>query len=300
MHATHRHEGRLMPVDVAAAERFVLTGARLLDRHRLAVLLHDAPADPALLALRAYRNPDGGFGHALEPDVRAPGSEPVATLQALEVLISLGAGDDPMVAGAAVWIESIAGPDGSVPSVLPSAAAYPHAPWMVPSDGGSFLTFALAARLWELDAPGPWLRRATEWCWAELERPDAFSAYWVKFALEFLDHVPDPARAAVAIESLRTKLGPGGSIPVPGGTENERLTSLALSERPGARSRALFSAAQIDADLERLEQGQQEDGGWTFDWLGWSPGQVVEWRGMVTLQALAQLLAHGRIDRPGA
>ena len=52
-------------------------------------------------------------------------------------------------------------------------------------------------------------------------------------------------------------------------------------------------------DLDRLEAGQGEDGGWTFDWLGWSPGQAVEWRGIVTLEALSLLLAHGRIERPG-
>lgn len=48
----------------------VLANARLLDRHRLAVLLHGAPVAPVLDALRAYRNPDGGFGHALEPESR--------------------------------------------------------------------------------------------------------------------------------------------------------------------------------------------------------------------------------------
>ena len=116
----------------------------------------------------------------------------------------------------------------------------------------------------------------------------------MKFALDFLDHVPDPARAGAAIESLRSRIGADGSIPVPGGTENERLTPLTLSPRPGARSRALFTDDQIEADLDRLEQGQQEDGGWTFDWLAWSPGQSVEWRGAMTLRALATLHAHRR------
>src|SRR5437588_499975 len=80
-----RRSLRAMPVDVDSAERFMLATARLLDRHRLAVVLHGAPVTPVLDALRAYRNPDGGFGHALEPDVRAPESEPAATLHALEV-----------------------------------------------------------------------------------------------------------------------------------------------------------------------------------------------------------------------
>src|SRR5215510_14808730 len=79
-----------MPVDIAAAERFIHANARLLERHRLAVLLYGAPVAPVLEALRAYRNPDGGFGHALEPDVRAPDSEPASVLQALEVRPSSG------------------------------------------------------------------------------------------------------------------------------------------------------------------------------------------------------------------
>jgi len=286
-----------VPVDIDAAEQFMFANARLLDRHRLAALLHGAPVEPALGALRAYGNPDGGFGHALEPDVRGPDSEPASTLHALEVLIALGVADDPIVAAAAAWVATIADRDGGVPFVLPTAARYPHGPWMVPSDGGSHLTFALAGALHELGAADPWLARATDWCWTKLARPAELSAYWVKFALDFLDRVPEPDRAVAAIEILAPHLGPDGSLPVPGGTDDERLTPLTLSERPGGRSRALFSEAQIAADLDRLAAGQQDDGGWTFDWLGWSPGQIVEWRGGVTLRALSQLLAHGRLVR---
>ncbi|MGH2945693.1 MAG: hypothetical protein ACRDPC_05425 [Solirubrobacteraceae bacterium] len=293
-----------MPIDIAAAERFLHANARLLDRHRLAFLLHGAPVAPVLDALRAYRNPDGGFGHALEPDIRAPESEPASTLHALEVLAGVGALDDPMVAGAAAWVATIAEPDGGVPFVLPTAAAHPHAPWMTPSPGGSFLTFAIAAALWEAGSDEPWLRRGTDWCWAAFERPEELSAYAVKFALDFLDAVPDPPRAEAAIERLHPKLGADGSMAVRGGGENERLTPLMLSERPDGRSRALFTGDQIEADLDLLEQGQQDDGGWTFEWLAWSPGQTVEWRGAVTLRALTTLRKHGRVasaavqDRP--
>ena len=121
----------------------------------------------------------------------------------------------------------------------------------------------------------------------------------MKFALDFLDRVPDEERARDAIEGLRSRLGPDGSIPVPGGTEDERVRPLVLSERPGRRSRALFTDGQIQAELDALERGQQEDGGWTFDWLGWSPGQSVEWRGIVTVRSLATLVAHGRIRGAG-
>ena len=285
----------VLGVDVEAAERFMLDSARLLDRHRLAVLTLGAPVAPVLQALGAYRNADGGFGHALEPDVRAPESEPTATLHALEVLAEIEALDDPMVAVAATWVATIANADGGVPFVLPTAGPHPHAPWMEPSAEGSHLTFAIAARLWEAGSNDAWLRPGTEWCWDKLTQADGLGGYWVKFALDFLDAVPEEERAGAAIESLRSRLSADGSLPVEGGQENERLTPLTLSPRPGRRSRALFTREQIEADLDVLERGQQDDGGWTFDWLAWSPGQSVEWRGGMTLRALATLSAHERI-----
>lgn len=287
-----------MAVDLAAAETFIHANARLLERRRLARLLHGAPVEPLLRALHAYSNPDGGFGNALEPDVRAPDSETTSTLAALDILAEIGAPDDPSVAAAAAWIATVADPDGGVPFVLPAAAAYPHAPWMVPSAGGSHLTPALAARLLQAGADTPWLTRACEWCWAKLERPAELSAYWVKFSLDFLDHVGEEARALEALDALRPLLGADGSLPVAGGTADERLTALSLSPQPGSRSRALFTAAVIEHCLDGLEQAQQDDGGWTFDWLAWSPGQAVEWRGVVTVRALATLRANGRAAAP--
>jgi hypothetical protein len=41
-----------MPIDLDSAEQFMLANARLLDRHRFAVLLRGAPVAPVLDALR--------------------------------------------------------------------------------------------------------------------------------------------------------------------------------------------------------------------------------------------------------
>jgi hypothetical protein len=285
-----------MSIDIHAAEQFVHANARILERHLLAVLLHDGQVSAALDALRAYRNPDGGFGYALEPDVRDPFSQPAATLDALRVLREIGASTDPMVKDAASWVASVANPDGGVPFVLPTAVDYPRAPWMQPSPDGSWLTFAIAGELWSAGATDePWLERATDWCWNRLEGDEELGSYWVKFALVFLDAVPDQRRAEAALRRLRSSIGPDGSIPVPGGREDERITPTTLAERPGERSRTLFTDEQFEADLDRLERGQQDDGGWNFDWLAWSPGQSVECRGLVTVQALAVLRAYGRI-----
>jgi hypothetical protein len=284
-----------MTIDVDAAEQFIYANARLLDRHRLGALRDGASSTGVVETLRCYRNDDGGLGHALAPDVRAPYSETTAALHGLEVLNEVGRLDDSMVADIADWVGRVADSDGGVPFVLPTAVGYPRAPWMVPDAAGSHLTFGLVAQLTEATADSPWLAQATTWCWRRLAEPAALGAYWLKFALEFLDTQPDERRCVQAIESLRPLLGEDGSIPVPGGVEGERLSPLTLSPRPGSRSRTLFTDDQIAGDLAWLEREQRNDGGWEFDWLAWSPGQAAEWRGLVTLRALLVLRANDRL-----
>lgn len=118
-----------MTVDLGAAENFIWSTARLVDRHRYSLLFADGQQRPVVEALRGYRNPDGGFGHGLEPDLRGPASQPAATLYTLEILNEADASDDQLAIDARSWIASIAGPDGGIPFVLPGFEGYPHAPW---------------------------------------------------------------------------------------------------------------------------------------------------------------------------
>ncbi|MFC7625322.1 hypothetical protein [Microlunatus sp. GCM10028923] len=285
-----------MTIDLVAAEHFLHTHARLLERLQFAALVHGQSDEPVRKALQVYQNPDGGFGHALEPDVRGPDSQPSAVRTALAVLADVDALDDPITERAAAWLATVSGPDGGVPTVLPSATAYPRAPWMQPRPESGFLTFALAGLLWQSGVDHPWLRPATEWCWAALAADPDPAGYTVKFALDFLDSVPDPRRAADAVERLRPALAADGSLPIPGGTDGERVRPLELSPRPDSPSRALFTDRQLDTDLDRLEHDQHEDGGWDVDYLHWCPAQSLEWRGIATVQAIATLARNGRLN----
>jgi hypothetical protein len=283
-----------MPIDYATAENFIWSAARLVDRHRYSMLFADGRAEPVIDGLRGYRNPDGGFGHALEPDLRCPTSQPAPTLYALEILNEAGAPDGEMASDARAFIASIAAPDGGIPSVLSGFEQYPHAPWFQPGPG-SVLTLALAAAL---HAGGvtddAWLDRATSWCWHSIETTDRPGGYWLKYALAFLDTIPDERRARAAITSLATRVDVSAVAPA-GGIEGETLGPLDLSPQPGTRSRQLVREAQIEAHLDAVESEQQEDGGWMFDWLAWSPAQTTDWRGNVTIRALRWLRDNERL-----
>jgi hypothetical protein len=283
-----------MPVDHAAAENFIWSAARLVDRHRYSLLFKGGPAEAVIDALRGYRNPDGGFGHALEPDLRSPGSQPAPTLYALEILNEAGAADGELARSARAWVERVAASDGGIPSVLPGFEDYPHAPWYQP-EPGSVLTLALAAALHAGGVTADeWLDRATGWCWRAIETNERPGGYWLKYACAFLDAAPDEQRARAAVESLATRADATAVAPV-GGVEGEALRPLDLSPRPGSRSRGLVSEAQVEGHLDLVESEQQEDGGWIFDWLAWSPAQTTDWRGNVTIRALTWLRDNERL-----
>src|ERR1041385_7124718 len=87
--ASIQHAVRLV-VSFAAAEQFVLRGARLLERRRFEWRFRGGAADAVVEALRPYRNDDGGFGNALESDIRGPSSQPVPVEKAFELLDEVG------------------------------------------------------------------------------------------------------------------------------------------------------------------------------------------------------------------
>src|SRR5207342_3720383 len=106
------------PGALQRAETFVLLEARLLDRLRFAYHFRGGSADAVIRSLRPYQNPDGGFGNALEPDRREPGSQPFAIQHVLETLDETDRFDDLMVADVCDYLTKISRPEGGVPFAL--------------------------------------------------------------------------------------------------------------------------------------------------------------------------------------
>ena len=162
-------DGPMNTPDFNAAAAFVAANARVLDRRRFQRLFEDGPAAaPVRDAVAAYRNDDGGFGHALEPDCRAPGSQPAAAEMALRVLDEADAWDEDLVRGACDWLMAVAPAEGGAAFVEPTLAGWPHAPWWVPEEGHPASLIATGMIAGTLHARGvshPWLDGATEVMW---------------------------------------------------------------------------------------------------------------------------------------
>jgi hypothetical protein len=292
--------------DFDAAATFIAANARVIDRRRFQRLFGDGTAEPVRDAVAAYRNDDGGFGHALEPDCRAPGSQPLAVDMALRIMNETDVWDEALVRGACDWLAAVAPAEGGAAGAEPTMTGWPHAPWWNPEEGhpaSVIATGLLAGTLHGRGVSHPWLDRATELMWTKIEvlarsggadlHGGPHGEYEMLGILAFLQHAPDRDRARevfgrvgpLIIERNMAALEPGG----PG----EVHSPLDFAPEPDSLARALFEEATIKAHLDHLAQAQLDDGGWTFNWLAWSPTAEREWRGFITVDTLRVLRANG-------
>ncbi|SFW68382.1 hypothetical protein [Amycolatopsis australiensis] len=293
-----------MAANLPAAASFMATHARLLDRRRFELLLGNGGTDAVLAAVDGYRNPDGGYGWGLEPDLRAPESQPGGALHAFEVFEEIGPVTTPHAVRLCDWLASVSTPDGGLPFALPVADPAGCAPFWVQADpaAASLQSTAFAtgvalrvARHDRAVREHPWLAAATEYCVRsirELSGPP--HAIALSFAVGFADAAHDfHAEAPDLLDRLAAYVPPDGLAPVSGGSDGETLRALDFAPLPDRPARALFKQDVIDAELQRLAGGQEDDGGWRVDFASFSPAAELEWRGYATVRAVSILQRNG-------
>ena len=283
--------------DFDAAATFIAANARVIDRRRFERLFRDGDAQPVRDAVAAYRNADGGFGHALEPDCRAPGSQSLAVEMALRIMDEADAWDEALVRGACDWLAAVAPAEGGVAFVEPTLAGWPHAPWWVAEQGHPASVIATALIAGTLHARGvshPWLDRATELTWSLIDGVVDPGPYDMRAACSFLQRVPDRDRARKVFGRVGPLILDRKLVTLDPEAPGEVHLPLDFAPEPDSLARELFDEATIKANLDHLAQAQLEDGGWTFNWLAWSPAAEREWRGFLTVDALRVLRANGR------
>ena len=277
------------------AETYLQLHGRLIDRLRFEALFRGGSRNRVLDVLRCYQNADGGFGNALEPDLRGAGSQPEPVEVAFWILDELDAFDSPMVAAACDYLASITAPDGGVPFVLPSVRDQPAAPWWQTDDdppGHLIPTASIAGLLHKHGVTHPWLAPATEFCWsriAALKEPEAYEALAVT---TFLNLAPDRERAEAEFDRLREAILATVTLEphAPGHVHYP------LDFAPAPLRLPLFSQEVLDPHLDAyLETRFEEESGWGINWQAWTPVITHEWGGYIVMHRLRTLRAYGRL-----
>ncbi|MFW3172921.1 hypothetical protein [Geodermatophilus sp. CPCC 206100] len=299
-----------MSVDLSAAADFMAASARLLDRRRFDVLFaagdgdRAAAADAVLAAVEAYRNPDGGYGWGLEPDLRSRTSQPGGALHALEAMVDAAPTTTPRARELCDWLAAVTLPDGGLPFALPVPDPAACAPFWADADATTSslqitaVVAAVAHRVAAYDPPAagpPGLATATAFCLRAVRalgpEPHALE---LAFAVGLLDRVAgtDP-EAGELLAGLRRHVPPSGLVHVGGGAEEEFMRALDFAPEPDRPARALVRPEAVERELARLAGQQQDDGGWAVDFASYSPAAALEWRGHRTVEALGILRANG-------
>jgi hypothetical protein len=277
-----------------SAQTFLLNNARLLERCLFAFLFQAGDRQRVLLALLAYQNLDGGFGNALEPDKRTSSSQPIDQEVALRVLDDIGF--EPSIAlQTCDFLETIT-VEGGIPFVLPTVRDAPRADWWnTETDhppASINPTASIAGFLHKHHIRHPWLERATDFCWQQIEQPKTLGGHDLLSALIFLESVPDRARAERVFEQLGAYLLKSGEIAYDPQASGYVFMPLIYAPFPHSMCRRLFDDQTIQTHLEALAGRQQADGGWPISWPAVSPVCELEYRGIVTVRALQTLKAY--------
>ncbi|MFE4260949.1 hypothetical protein [Streptomyces sp. NPDC056883] len=294
---------------LARAEQFIWLTARVLEQRRFAFHFLGGDADPVDAALGAYLGGDGGYGHALDPDLRGPLSHPLHTAHALRVLDGLGRCAGQRIERLCAHLTRVSTPDGALPATAPASGGYPAAPYHPLQDdppGDLLATGPVVGILHRNRVWHAWLFRATDFCWDRVENLRHWDPYEVQSAVAFLDGVPDRSRAAAAADRLGrlvrdhrlVVLDPArrdADPPVPGRAPDEQLYPYDFARRPESLARGWFTDAELYGSLRFLAGLQQPDGGWPVHRGAWAPGSSLERRPIATLEALLTLRAYGRL-----
>jgi len=286
------------------AKDFIYRHARLIDRRRYEYWFEGGSKEAVIQALAAYQNEDGGFGHALEPDIRCPYSQPVPAEVALMTMQEVGHFEEGMFRRLIGYLRSITQPDGGLPFVHANVAEYPHAPWWNPgrdrmpsmNPTGSIVGMLYKQTYDPEIVYEEWFVKCVDYIWRTMEQqehPDGYHDYlqWVAF----LTQTPERERAIAQLAKLDAWLLKPGTIELDVHAEGYVQKVLDFAPTPDSYPLKFVPDEMLKTHLDALAAQQQEDGGWPINWVALSPVVEYEWRGYLTVERLKTLRAYGRL-----
>lgn len=110
---------------------YLAANCRELEVARYSYLVGAGSAGAVVRRLREFQNSDGGFGNGVEPDFNLPGSSPIATSVAFQIIDEIhGEGCGEVIRRTMAYLESVYSADRpGWRTVGEEVNNHPHAPW---------------------------------------------------------------------------------------------------------------------------------------------------------------------------
>ena len=299
------------------ARHFLLHKARPLESAVFQYRFEGADMRGVLTALSTFQNSDGGFGRALEPDMRSPSSSPLATGIGLQMLSGLDCpAEESLVQRAVAYLRAAYQEKNGIWCVAPADVnSYPHAPWWHDQDGSlerifdEFLIIPRALILAGLQhyaslSQASWLDKVIEEtvdCIEHIRELGTGGGSDLEYVIALAE-----ARGLSRRWMLRLDHCIRQAIPLAVVGDSKRwdsycLTPLRVVSTPETLGADLV-ADQVKMHLDYQIDHQGADGTWDPVWSwaeaypeAWTQARL-EWRGLLTLKTLMQLRAFRRIE----
>ena len=274
-----------MSINLKRARDFVFSNGVLWERDLFAYHFLGGTLERLHRSFQAYQNADGGYGNALEHDIRCPQSHPLALEFLLTVLSYNELPSGPILDGTAAWVERNRNEDGSLRN-SPEVLDYPHASWW--DGGGQNMPDSIVGNLAKFGKASPDLIASTaRWVQQNLSLDQIRANEWLFMAYHAYDwsfNVPDfPDAEQYRVATIENIVS--GAKKLPPEQYHSLFYFAPTPDSPVARALPPALLARI---LDHLEQTQQDDGGWK-DQHG-----LAQWYPYVTISNLLALRRYGR------
>lgn len=287
------------------ARSFMKNNARPLERALFEHEFEAGTADRVLHELAAYQNADGGFGHALEPDLRCRESSALATTTALQHLMALGADENNALTAKAIrYLLNTLDREKLTWEIIPAASQEaPRAIWweypaFVHEWGNPGAEIVGYLHAYRSLVPADLLEELTRFAIDYLnERCRLDEMHELFCYIRLADRLPAAQR--VLIEAALDKFVDNCVVQNAADRQGYSAQPLQVVQSPDSRYYAKYREV-IPDDLEALAAGQTDDGSWAPNW-SWGRFDEVweqakeEWKGIITLQTLRTLKTFGRL-----
>lgn len=293
------------------ARSFLFRSGRRLDRARFQHRFESVPASEVVAELARFQNPDGGFGHGLEPDLRTPASSAIATSAAFAVLREVGApGTDPVVRSGIDYLLKTYDNDRSGWEIVPPQVEQaPHAPWWTYANIDQTFDGCRIAPTADLlgvlhdyaeVVPADLLAHLTDTVLDRLTAAaDDMDAFQCAVMLAAARRLPGQVRARV-VEVLTAGVH-RVLDPDPAAWSTYALQPLDVVTSPRSVLASVIDRATIDTNLDYWINTQQADGAWPLTWSwaevdepAWRQAEQ-DWQGHQIVERLTVLHEYGRL-----
>ncbi|WP_238996715.1 hypothetical protein [Paenibacillus pinistramenti] len=289
------------------AKAFVMDKARPLEKALFAYEFESGSIQDVLGELARFQNEDGGFGRALEPDLRTPVSSVLATTTALQLLEGLDSEDakaEGMISRAMNYLLSAYISERNGWDIIPlEAEASPRAVWW---DFGAFRDHwgnpnAEVAGYF-ISCPSSiapeLLKELLDYSLHYLNNECELNEMHELFCYLRLSEKLTPSQYALIEEKLLQFIA--NCVPKqPADRAGYGATPLQIAGSPDSKYYPLYADVLPD-ELDRLIHSQAQDGSWEPNWSWfrfeeeWQAARE-EWQGFITLKNLKVLKDFQRI-----